>query len=224
MGVTVNEPVINAQTLAYNFTNEGGVNDTYRLSKNIMGLWLVQECRRTWGQQGEDYSYEDLTRSAAAATPLRSIINPDANEFLKPGDMPTRIREFCQRTGQPVPETTGAVVRCALESIALRYRWVIESLEELLVRRLETIHIMGGGTKNRLLSQLTADATGRQVITGPVEATATGNLLTQALALGEIASLDDIRTIVCQSFDVETFDSKPSEAWDRAYDRFLTLI
>jgi rhamnulokinase len=224
MGVTVNEPVINAQTLAYNFTNEGGVNDTYRLSKNIMGLWLVQECRRTWGQQGETYSYEDLTHSAAAATPLQSVINPDANEFLKPGDMPTRIREFCQRTGQPVPETTGAVVRCALESIALRYRWVIESLEELLGRHLETIHIMGGGTKNRLLTQLTADATGRQVITGPVEATATGNLLTQALALGEIASLDDIRTIVCQSFDVETFDSNPSEAWDRAYDRFLTLI
>jgi rhamnulokinase len=224
MGVTVNEPVINAQTLARNFTNEGGVNYTYRLSKNIMGLWLVQECRRTWNARGESFTYEELTRSAASAKPLQSLIDPDAIEFLKPGDMPARIQAFCERTGQPLPQSTGEVVRCALESVALRYRWVIERLEELLGRRLETIHIMGGGTKNRLLSQLTADATGRQVITGPIEATATGNLLTQALALGEIASLDDIRAIVCQSFDVETFEPNPSGAWEDAYARFLTLI
>jgi rhamnulokinase len=224
MGVTVKEPVINAQTLAYNFTNEGGVNNTYRLSKNIMGLWLVQECRRTWEHHGQQYSYEELTRSAASALPLQSIIDPDANEFLKPGDMPARIRAFCERTGQPVPDSNGAVVRCALESVALRYRWVIERLEDLLGRRLETIHIMGGGTKNRLLSQLTADATNRQVITGPVEATATGNLLTQALALGEIGSLEDIRNIVCQSFDVETFQPAPSQTWDDAYSRFLSLL
>jgi rhamnulokinase len=224
MGVTVNEPVINDQALAFNFTNEGGVNYTYRLSKNIMGLWLVQESRRTWEHQGQVYSYEELTRSAAETAPLVSIIDPDSIDFLKPGDMPARIRAYCERTGQPQPESTGAVIRCALESIALRYRWVIERLEDLLGRRLDSVHIMGGGTKNRLLSQLTADATGRQVITGPVEATATGNLLTQALALGEISSLDDIRDIVCQSFDVETFEPAPSQAWDDAYARFLHLL
>jgi len=224
MGVTVPEPVINQQTLSYNLTNEGGVNNTYRLSKNIMGLWLVQESRRTWAHQGQSYSYAELTQRAAEAAPLQSLIDPDHIDFLKPGDMPARIRAFCQRTGQPEPATTGDLVRCALESIALRYRWVVERLEELLGRRLDTIHIMGGGTKNRLLSQLTADATERQVITGPVEATATGNLLTQALAMGEIGSLDDIRGIVCRSFDVETFEPNFSQAWDDAYARFLTFL
>jgi rhamnulokinase len=224
MGVTVNEPVINERTLAYNLTNEGGVNYTYRLSKNIMGLWLVQECRRTWEHQGQPYSYAELAQLAADAPPLRAVVDPDDLEFLKHGDMPARIRAFCQRTGQPQPDSTGAVIRCALESIALRYRWMVESLEDLLGRRLAKIHIMGGGTKNRLLSQLTADATGRQVITGPVEATATGSLLTQALALGEIGSLDDIRAIVCQSFDVETFEPNPSQAWEDAYGRFLNLL
>ncbi|MEN4042353.1 MAG: rhamnulokinase family protein [Anaerolineaceae bacterium] len=223
IGVSVKEPVINAQSLAYNFTNEGGVNNTYRLSRNVMGLWLVQESRRTWEHMGQSYTYDELTRRASGAPALQSIIDPDSIEFLKPGNMPARIRAFCERTEQPQPEDVGAVVRCTLESIALRYRWVIERLEELLGRRLDTIHIVGGGTKNRLLSQLTADATGRPVITGPIEATAAGNLLVQAMAIGELSSPDDLRAIVCRSFPVETFHPAPSQAWDDAYHRFTEL-
>jgi rhamnulokinase len=221
MGVEVPDPVINAESLGCTMTNEGGVNGTFRLSKSIMGLWPVQESRRTWARQGEQYSYAELTEMAAAAAPLRSVVDPDDNDFLKPGDMPARVRAYCQRTGQPVPESHGAVVRCLLEGLALKYRWVLERLEGLLGRRLETIHIVGGGTQNRLLSQLAADATQRTIITGPIEATAIGNLLVQAVALGEVGSLDEAREVVRRSFTVETFtpDLASSQAWDDAYGR-----
>ena len=226
MGVEVREPLINEETLACSLTNEGGVNGTYRLSKNIMGLWLVQESRRTWARQGDSYSYDELTRLAAEAKPLRSVLDPDASDFLKPGDMPERIRAYCQRTGQPAPETPGEVVRCALEGVALKYRWVLERLERLLSRRLDTLHIVGGGTQNKLLSQLAADATGRQVITGPVEATATGNLLMQAVALGKIDSIEQAREVVRRSFEVETFepDGSSCQAWDDAYAKLLKIM
>ena len=229
IGSTVSEPLINPQSLGFNLTNEGGVNGTFRLLKNVTGLWLVQECRRTWALQGQDYSYDELTRLAEAAAPLRSLVDPDASDFLKPGDMPARMRAFCTRTGQPAPEShgaleRGALVRIALESLALKYRWVLEKLEVLLGRRMEVIHIVGGGTKNRLLNQLTANATGRPVITGPVEATAIGNLLMQAIALGEIASADEAREIVCRSFDVETFEPAHDGDWDAAYERLLKII
>jgi rhamnulokinase len=225
MGVTVDKPVINPQSLDFNLTNEGGVDHTFRLCKNIMGLWLVQECRRFWQSHGESFSYDEITQMAAAASPWKSIINPDAVDFLKPGDMPGRIQTYCQRTGQQIPESKGEIVRCALDSIALKYRWVLERLEDLLDRQLNTIHIVGGGTKNRLLSQITADCTGRTVITGPVEATAVGNLLTQAIALGELQSLDDIRAIVCRSFEVHTFEPNGRrDQYDDVYQRFLTLL
>ena len=152
MGAELPEPVINAQSLAFNLTNEGGVGGTFRFLKNIMGLWLVQESRRTWARQGDTLSYDDLTQMAERTVPLRSIVDPDDGDFLKPGDMPTRIRAFCQETGQPVPESEGAVVRCALESLALKYRWVLERIEEILGRRLEPIHIVGGGSQSRLLN------------------------------------------------------------------------
>ncbi len=223
MGVTVDDPVISDQTLAFNLTNEGGVNGTFRLSKNIMGLWLVQECRRTWEHEGDSLSYEEITRLADAAPALRSLVDPDAREFLKPGDMPGRIQAYCRRTGQSVPDSKGAVVRCALESVALRYRWVLERLETILGRRLEVIHIVGGGTKNRLLSQLAADATGRKVVTGPVEATAAGSLLIQALGLGDVATLEDLREVVRRSFAVETFEPSDASGWDEAYRRFVDL-
>jgi len=192
--------------------------------KNVTGLWLVQECRRTWALQGQEYSYDDLTALAEKAVPLQSFVDPDAGDFLKPGDMPARMRSFCARTGQPAPEGQGALVRCALESLALKYRWVLERLEVLLGRRMEVIHIVGGGTKNRLLNQLTANATGRPVITGPVEATAIGNLLMQGIALGEIASADEAREIVCRSFDVETFEPVQDGDWQAAYSRFLGIV
>jgi rhamnulokinase len=224
MGAELPEPVINAQSLACNFTNEGGVDRTFRFLKNIMGLWLVQECRRTWACQGGKFSYDELTRMAAQAEPLQSIIDPDYGDFLKPGDMPARICAFCWRTGQPVPESQGAVVRCALESLALKYRWVLERVEEMLGRRLEPIHIVGGGTRNRLLNQLTADATGRQVVTGPVEAAAVGNVVVQMMALGYIGSLREGRRVVRTSFDVTTYEPAGGPEWEEAYGRLLAVM
>ena len=224
MGAEVTEPVINVSSLTHNFTNEGGVAGTFRFLKNIMGLWLVQECRRVWANQGESLSYYELMRMAAEAEPLRSIVNPDDSDFLKPGDMPSRIRAFCERTGQPVPQSQGAVVRCALESLALKYRWVLERLAEILGHGLEPIHIVGGGAQNRLLNQFTADATGRQVVAGPIEATAAGNILMQAMALGYIGSLEEGRRIVRRSFDVVTYEPAGGAEWDEAYARFLAML
>jgi rhamnulokinase len=225
MGVESTVPVINEQTLAFNMTNEGGAGGTIRLSKNIMGLWLVQECRRTWARLGENLSYDELTSMAAAAPPLQSLVDPDAPDFLKPGDMPARILAFCARTHQPAPAGKGEMVRCILESLALKYRNVLEYLQKVLGRQLGVIHIVGGGTQNRLLSQFSADATGCQVITGPVEATATGNLLMQALALGHIRSLAEGRELVRRSFTLETFEpSTAGAAWDEAYERMLGII
>jgi rhamnulokinase len=224
MGAELPEPVINEQSLAFDFTNEGGVGGTFRFLKNIAGLWLVQECRRTWARQGEEFSYDDLTQMAAQAKPLQSVVDPDHPEFLKPGDVPTRICAFCERTGQPVPQSKGAVIRCVLESLALKYRWVLGRLEEILGRRLEPIHIVGGGTRNRLLNQFAADATGRQVVTGPIEATAAGNVITQAMALGHIGSLEEGRRIVRHSFDVDTYEPAGGTEWDEAYGRFLTMM
>jgi rhamnulokinase len=223
MGAELTEPIINADSLAYNFTNEGGVGGTFRFLKNIMGLWLVQESRRTWASQGESLSYGELTQMAAEAEPLRAIVDPDDGDFLKPGDMPARIRAFCKRSGQSVPESKGAIVRCALESLALKYRWTLERLEEMLGRRLEPIHIIGGGTQNRLLNQLAADATGRRVVTGPIEATAIGNVLVQMMALGHIGSIKEGRRIVRTSFDVETYEPQGGDEWDDAYGRFLQV-
>jgi rhamnulokinase len=224
MGAELPAPVINAQSLAFNITNEGGVGGTFRFCKNVMGLWLVQECRRTWARQGEAYSYDDLARMAAQAAPFQAVVDPDYGEFLKPGDMPARVHAYCQTTGQAAPESKGAIVRCLLEGIALKYRWVLERLEEILSRRLDPIHIVGGGTRNRLLSQFTADATGRRVVTGPAEATAAGNVVVQAMALGHVASLDEGRALVRASFDVATFEPGDHFGWEEAYARLLALM
>jgi rhamnulokinase len=223
MGAELAEPVINASSLANNFTNEGGVAGTFRFLKNIMGLWLVQECRRTWVSQGESLSYDELTQMAAEAEPLRSLVDPDDGDFLKPGDMPARIRAFCERTDQPVPKGKGAVVRCALESLALKYRWTLERLEEMLGQHLEPIHIIGGGTQNRLLNQLAADATGRRVVTGPIEATAIGNILVQMMALGHVASIEEGRRVVRTSFDVAAYEPQGGAEWEEAYGRLLEV-
>ena len=176
LGAELAEPVINAETLALNVTNEGGVGGTIRFLKNIIGLWIVQQCRQTWQMQGEALSYDDITLLAAEAEPFRSLIDPDWDEFLPHGDMPARIAEYCRKTGQPVPATKGQFVRCALESLALKYRKTLESLEGALGHRLDPLHIVGGGTKNKLLNQFAANATARPVIAGPVEATAIGNI------------------------------------------------
>lgn len=225
VGVEVDQPVITERSLQYNFTNEGGVAGTYRLLKNVMGLWLVQECRRTWERRGVSYDYARLTEMAAEAPAFRTILDPDDPAFLHPGDMPARIQEFCRSTSQPVPEDPGSIVRTALDSLALKYRWVVERLEELTGRSLPVIHVVGGGTQNRLLTQLTADASRRQVIAGPVEATAMGNILMQAIGLGEIGSVAEGRSIVRSSVDLATYEPRPDAAAmaDEAYERFLKL-
>ncbi|MEN6406761.1 MAG: rhamnulokinase family protein [Thermoguttaceae bacterium] len=224
MGVESPDPVINDAVLKLAFTNEGGVGGTVRLLKNITGLWLVQECRRVWNHAGADLDWDVMTQMSVAAAPLRSFINPDAPEFAAPGDMPEAIREFCCKTGQPTPDDRGAVVRCALESLALRFRQVLEMCEQLNGRRIETIHAVGGGTKNRLLCQFTADACGRRVVAGPVEATATGNIMMQAVAAGDVGSIAEAREIIHRSFPIEEYSPKNTEAWSEAYQRFLKVV
>ena len=224
MGAEVKTPALGEKALAYNFTNEGGVFDTWRLSKNIMGLWLVQECRREWGRQGQEHSYDEMTRLAAESEAFLAVIDPDDGIFFHPGDMPERIRKYCQKTGQRVPQTKGEVLRVALESLALKYRWVLERTEELSGKRLDPIHIIGGGTKNRLLNQFTADATDRMVVTGPVEATAIGNVLMQAIGLGHLSSLAEAREVVRNSFEVEEYHPGNRDGWDDAYEKLLNLL
>ncbi len=230
MGAEVAEPNTRAKALEFNFTNEGGVGGTIRLLKNIMGLWLVQECRRIWqrGQETraerDDYSYEALMRLAEAAPAFVSLVNPDDASFILPPEMPRAIGDFCRKMGQPVPESPGAVVRCALESLALKYRWVLERLEELVGRRLDTIHIVGGGCQNTLLCQLTADACNRTVLAGPIEATALGNVLTQMIGLGLIKSLEEGRAVIRRSFEVTTYQPREADRWQEPYQRFLGYI
>ena len=217
MGAEVQEPCVNEKALNYNFTNEGGVFGTWRLSKNIMGLWLIQECRRTWAGQGEDISYDEITRLASEAKAFIAVIDPDDERFFHSGDMPEQIRAFCADTNQNVPQTKGQILRVALESLALKYRLVLERLEELIGRRLDPIHIIGGGTKNRLLNQFTADATNRVVVTGPVEATAIGNILMQAIGIKHVASLTEAREIVRTSFEPEVYEPKQTADWQEAF-------
>ena len=224
MGVETKTPKTDEATLRVNFTNEGGVGGTIRLLKNIMGLWLVQECRRAWERAGKNYDYAELMKLAETSSPFMSIINPDDATFMLPTSMPAAISDYCKKSNQRVPTEPGDVVRVTLEALALRYRWVLERLEELVGHRLDTIHIVGGGCQNTLLCQFAADACNRPVVAGPVEATAVGNVLVQAIGLGLIGSLADGRNVVRRSFEVQTYDPREPERWQEPYRRFLTLI
>jgi rhamnulokinase len=224
MGAETRTPLTDDRALAVNFTNEGGVDGTIRLLKNVMGLWLVQECRRTWERLGKTYSYEELMHQAEAAPAFVSLVNPDDASFILPHSMPDAIADFCQKTNQPPPKESGPVIRCALESLALRYRWVLGRLEELVGKRLDVIHIVGGGCQNTLLCQLTADACNRPVLAGPVEATALGNVLVQAIGLGLLRTLADARAVVRNSFELRTYEPRHSDRWDEPYARFLRVI
>jgi len=220
MGMEVPDPVVTPASLAYNVTNEGGVNGTIRLLKNIMGMWLLQECRAEWARAGEKFSYDQLTALAADAPAFGPILQPNDHVFLEPGDMVKRIQQFCQQTGQRVPDGQGQITRCILESLALEYRRVAAQLEELSGRAASTIYIVGGGSRNGLLNQFTADCTGKTVVAGPVEATAAGNVLVQAIALGHIHNLQQGREIIRQSFTPQVFQPGDPAGWDEAYRRF----
>lgn len=224
MGAELPEPFINEQAMRYNFTNEGGVGGTTRYLKNIMGLWLVQECRRVWQRSGKEYTYDEMTMMAEAAPAFRSLVDPDDTSFLLPTSMPDALAAFCSKTNQPAPNEPGAFIRCALESLALRYRWVVERLQETLGTPIRAIHVVGGGCQNLLLNQFTADACNVPVYAGPVEATAIGNVLVQALGLGLIGSLSEGREIVRNSFEVTTYEPKNPERWQEPYQRFLGFL
>jgi len=203
MGMELDQPLIDEASLAANFTNEVGVGGTIRFLKNIPGLWLLQECRRAWAKEGQEYNYDDLTQMAAAAEPSETVLELDA--FHSSGQSAAKIRDYCRSMRQPVPATDGAVCRVILHSLAVRYKEVLKTLEGLTGRAIDVIHIVGGGSRNRLLNQLTADVTGRRVVAGPTEATAAGNALVQALGAGQLRSLDELREAVRQSFPVEEF-------------------
>jgi len=220
LGTELDSPVITPDALRWNFTNEGGVNGTTRLLKNIMGLWMLQGCRHSWTAQGHSYDYRELMELAGREAPFRHLVDPDDESFLRPPDMLIAIDKFCLRTNQPVPKEPGAYVRAVLESLAFKYRLVLRSLEQVSGKRITQIRIIGGGSKNRLLNQLTADATGRRVLAGPAEATALGNVAIQILATGGATSLAEVRAIVERSFPTEIFDRLETDKWDQHAERF----
>jgi sugar (pentulose or hexulose) kinase len=220
IGTNTPAPIINTDSYTSNFTNEGGINKTNRFSKNVTGLWIVQQCRNDWRKMGKDYSYTELTQLAQTAPHLESFIDPDYSEFLEMGDMVEKVRNYCRLTGQPIPEDVGEVIRAALQGLALRYRFVIEELERISGKQARVIHIVGGGTKNTLLNQFTADATGKQVVTGPVEATAVGNIITQALALGDIVDYQMGVEVIKNSFEIKAYMPGDRTSWDKAFEQF----
>lgn len=224
LGVELPAPHITPAALAANYTNEGGLAGRIRFLKNIMGLWLIQECRHEWQRQRLELSFEDMNRLAAEAEPFRSLIDPNADVFLAPGNMPDRIATFCRNSGQPVPETPGQILRCALESLALRYRRTLDEIEQITARPVEVLHLVGGGSRNVVLNQFTANAIQRPVITGPVEATALGNVAAQAMATGVLTSLADARAAVRRSSATETCLPEQGAAWKSAADTVRRLF
>lgn len=224
MGVEVQEPVITDKSFQYNFSNEGGAEGTFRLLKNIMGLWLLQRCQHAWAKAGDEYGYAELIDLAIGATPFKVFIDPDDIGFFNPEDMPVAIDAYLEARGLEKPGTKGEYVRCILESLALKYRMVLGQIREVTGRDPETIHIIGGGTQNKLLCQFTADATGKNIVAGPAEGTAVGNLLMQAKACGYLHSLKEIREVVVNTFEAAHYTPKHTDDWDQAYERFRMLF
>lgn len=223
LGTELRQPIVNEQTLRWNFTNEGGIDGTYRFLKIITGLWLVETCRRSWQRDGLWPGYEAMAAATESTTPFRSLIHPDDPRFLDPRDMPAEIVAACRESGQPVPETPAEIMRCVLESLALNYRLVFEGMEALSGIRFGGLHVVGGGTRNTTLMQFTADAIGRPVWSGPSEATSLGNLLCQLIAAGSVGSLAEGRALVAASFPVSTYEPRATTAWDEAAERFRAL-
>jgi len=223
VGVEITEPIISRQSLEFNFTNEGGVGNTFRFLKNCMGLWPIQQCKAAWSVQKE-MSFDELTKMAASAKPFPAIIDPDFPGFLNPPDMPEAIRQYCQNTGQKTPENPADMTRSILEGLALKYRYIFDQLKQVHAHPINRIHIIGGGTQNKLLCQFTADATGIPVVAGPVEATVIGNILVQAMALGFVKSHAEIRQIIANSFELERYEPGDTKKWDKVYERFVNII
>lgn len=220
VGTELDEPVITAESLRLNFTNEGGVNGTTRLLKNVMGLWMLQGCRQAWTTQGHNFEYGELMEMAALQKCFQHFVDPDDESFLRSTDMPGAIRAYCKKTHQEIPEEPAACVRTVLESLAFKYRVVLQHLEQITGRRVDQVRVIGGGSKNRVLNQLTADATGKKVLAGPAEATALGNVAMQILATGGASSLHEVRAIVERSFPIEVFEPGDTDQWDRHAERF----
>lgn len=224
LGCELDAPILTEESRTLALSNERGANGKINYLKNIIGLWLIQESRRQWKREGTVYSFSELEQLALQAEPLRSFIDPDAPEFTPPGDIPGRVREFCRRTGQPVPETVGQVVRCLYESLALKYRFALEQLGRATGQNFTCLHIIGGGTQAKLLCRMTADSIGRPVITGPIEATALGNILIQLVALGELKDLDEGRALIARTEPVQRYEPEQTAPWNRAYETYKTIL
>ncbi len=224
VGLEIDRPIINKAALAANVTNERGVNGTIRLLKNIMGLWLLQQCRSTWQMEGVELSYDELVDMARSAEPFMNFIDPNDSVFLSPGDHPRRIRQWCLDSGQPVPETKGAVVRVVLESLAFAYRQTIDQLGTVSGREIKVIHIVGGGSQNELLNQMTADATGIPVVAGPVEATVIGNALVQFITLGKLNNIWEARQMLVDLGDLKEYSPIATDRWEEAYQNYKNLV
>lgn len=224
LGTEVSDPVLSNQALEWNITNEGGVNDTFRLLKNIMGLWLIQECKREWEIENDFLTFAEQNDLVMDAEPFKSFVDPDHSMFINPAHMPRQVQEFCKETNQYVPQTKGEILRCVLDSLAMKYRFVLERLEQLAGVTFAELYMVGGGIKNEQLCEFTANAINRPVNAGPVEATSIGNLLTQYQGLGHIDNGAKARSIVRKSFPLKTYKPQEAEAWDRAYTTFKKLI
>jgi rhamnulokinase len=224
MGLECDRPIISEQTHQLNFTNEGGVEGTTRFLKNIMGMWLIQEVQRIWESEGTSYTWPKMVELARDSEPFRFLINPDDPMFLNPRDMTQAVRDFCYQTAQGTPQNHAEVIRCIYDSLALKYRYTLEQIRDVSDQPIDVVHIIGGGANNHFLNQLTADATGLKVVAGPTEATAVGNILMQAKALGYVGSLAEIRKIVSRSFECSTFLPSKLLDWDEAYNRYLRII
>ncbi len=224
LGAELPKPLYSDAAREASFSNERGVNRSVRVLKNLAGLWLVQELQREWQLAGDDCGFAELVEEARRSEPFRTLVDPNDAEFGMPGDMAGKLRRFAQKSGQPEPESVGQLVRCCLESLALGYGETLRELERLLGRSIDRLHVVGGGTQNHLLSELTAAAVGRPVVTGPIEATAIGNLLVQAMGMGELADLAELRAIVARSFEPKVVESPGDESWELAQRRFRDLL
>jgi rhamnulokinase len=221
MGIEVKEPIISEQSFNLNFTNEGGIEGTTRFLKNITGMWLLEQCRKEWESQGKSYTYDEIVRMSDSVDGFQSIIDPDYLGFANPSSMTKAIADYCTEDGQKAPENHAEYIRCIFDSLALKYKYVLDCLRQVAPFEIERLHVIGGGSQNRLLNQLIANSIGLPVIAGPSEATATGNVMLQAKGLGIVKSLNEMRAIIGNSVSLETFYPKDSAQWDEAYKKFL---